>query len=107
MSCITSRDGHYRHKRPHRVDVTKLPGEPPVKVNKGPPAPVTEIDPTSSDHVVAMTQLKEKIASLTKQIQQKEAGLFSKDKQVCLFQLNACYFSYCRSQFVIDHRIEG
>jgi FAM76 protein len=62
--------------------VTKLQGEPPAKVVKGPPAPVTEIDPTSSDHVVAMTQLKEKIASLQKLIQQKDAGLFTKDKQV-------------------------
>lgn len=64
------------------MDVTKLPGEPPVKVTKGPPAPVREPDPNSSDHVVAMTQLKEQIASLQKQIIQKDQNLFAKDKQV-------------------------
>ncbi|CAB3364658.1 protein FAM76A [Cloeon dipterum] len=83
--------GHYKHKRPHRVDVTKMPGEPPVKVQKGPPTPITEIDPTSSDHVVAMTQLKEKIASMQKQLQQKDASLFSKDKQIT--ELKAKHFT--------------
>lgn len=41
-----------------------------------------ELDPNSSDHVVAMTQLKETIASLQKKVQQKDMELLSKDKLV-------------------------
>ncbi|XP_022119828.2 protein FAM76A isoform X3 [Pieris rapae] len=41
-----------------------------------------ELDPNSSDHVVAMTQLKETIASLQKKVQQKEMELLSKDKLI-------------------------
>lgn len=41
-----------------------------------------DLDPNSSDHMVAMTQLKEQIASLKKQISQKDAILLSKDKMV-------------------------
>lgn len=61
-------------------------GGPPVKVsrggggagnNRGDPH-----DPNSSDHVVAMTQLKEQIASLHKQLNQKDSQLLSKDKMV-------------------------
>uniref|UniRef100_A0A2A4ITJ4 Uncharacterized protein n=1 Tax=Heliothis virescens TaxID=7102 RepID=A0A2A4ITJ4_HELVI len=43
-----------------------------------------ELDPNSSDHVVAMTQLKETIASLQKKVQQKDNELLSKDKLVCI-----------------------
>lgn len=43
-----------------------------------------DLDPNSSDHMVAMTQLKEQIASLKKQIGQKDAQLLSKDKMVCI-----------------------
>ena len=39
-------------------------------------------DPNSSDHVVAVTQLKEKIANLQKQISIKESQLLAKDRQV-------------------------
>lgn len=42
-----------------------------------------ELDPNSSDHVVAMTQLKETIASLQKKVQQKDNELLTKDKLVC------------------------
>ncbi|CAG4914908.1 protein FAM76A isoform X3 [Colias croceus] len=41
-----------------------------------------ELDPNSSDHVVAMTQLKETIASLQKKVQQKDMELLSKDKLI-------------------------
>ncbi|XP_069358129.1 protein FAM76A isoform X4 [Maniola hyperantus] len=41
-----------------------------------------ELDPNSSDHVVAMTQLKETIASLQKRVQQKDMELLSKDKLI-------------------------
>ncbi|XP_067001074.1 protein FAM76A [Anabrus simplex] len=89
-------------KRPNRVDVTKLnqtaaaqdgtDGAPPVKVarvagnNRGDPH-----DPNSSDHVVAMTQLKEQIASLQKLVNQKDALLLSKDKMIT--ELKAKHFT--------------
>jgi hypothetical protein len=90
----------YRHKghnkRPHRVDVTKLSqpsgekdggeGGPPTKVSRGSAGAGNNRgdphDPNSSDHVVAMTQLKEQIASLQKQLNQKDSQLLSKDKMV-------------------------
>ncbi|GLH06960.1 hypothetical protein R5R35_007668 [Gryllus longicercus] len=94
---------HKSHsKRPHRVDVTKLSqtataqdgtdGTPPPKVaraagnNRGDPP-----DPNSSDHVVAMTQLKEQIASLQKLLNQKDAQLLSKDKMIT--ELKAKHFT--------------
>lgn len=40
------------------------------------------IDPNSSDHVVAMTQLKEQIASLQKRLVQKDRELLAKDKLI-------------------------
>ena len=46
------------------------------------------LDPNSSDHVVAMTQLKETIASLQKKISQKDKELLEKDKLV-----SACKFA--------------
>lgn len=45
---------------------------------------IGELDPNSSDHVVATTQLKETIASLQKKVQQKDNELLSKDKLVCI-----------------------
>lgn len=77
------------NKRPHRVDVTKIqPSDDngvPNKVsrnNAGPGLIRADLDPNSSDHVVAMTQLKEKIASLQKQLSLKDSQLLNKDKQV-------------------------
>lgn len=72
--------GH--NKRPNRVDVTKIaePEAPPPKATRG---NAGEVDPNSSDHVVAMTQLKETIASLNKKIIQKDALILAKEKQVC------------------------
>ncbi|RWS28766.1 protein FAM76A-like protein [Leptotrombidium deliense] len=40
------------------------------------------MDPSSSDHVVAVTQLKEKMANLQKQLQKKEQELLEKDKKI-------------------------
>jgi len=45
-------------------------------------------DPNSSDHVVAVTQLKEKIANLQKQISIKESQLLAKDRQVYDMYIN-------------------
>lgn len=82
--------GH--NKRPHRVDVTKLPPQSePVEANGPTPGKVARMvgghdphDPNSSDHVVAVTQLKEKIAHLQKQLSQKDSQLLTKDRQVCI-----------------------
>ncbi|KAJ2952123.1 hypothetical protein O0L34_g4398 [Tuta absoluta] len=41
-----------------------------------------ELDPNSSDHVVAMTQLKETIASLQKKVTQKDNELLAKDRLI-------------------------
>ncbi|RWS04510.1 Protein FAM76A-like protein [Dinothrombium tinctorium] len=40
------------------------------------------IDPSNSDHVVAVTQLKEKMANLQKQLQKKDQELLEKDKKI-------------------------
>ncbi|XP_072391410.1 protein FAM76A [Diabrotica undecimpunctata] len=75
------------NKRPNRPDVTKIPPPedvPPIKIarnNSGGPGR-GDLDPNSSDHVVAMTQLKEQIASLQKQLSQKNAELLNKDKTI-------------------------
>lgn len=53
--------------------------------NAGPGLMRTDLDPNSSDHVVAMTQLKEQIASLQKQLSVKDGQLLTKDKMVCVF----------------------
>jgi len=45
------------------------------------PAAIT-VDTNSSDHVVAITYLKERIASLEKRLNQKDKELLEKDKQV-------------------------
>ncbi|XP_003699198.1 protein FAM76A isoform X1 [Megachile rotundata] len=80
--------GH--NKRPHRVDVTKLPPQSESGDSNG-PTPVKAArmvgvhdphDPNSSDHVVAVTQLKEKIAHLQKQITIKDGQLLAKDRQI-------------------------
>lgn len=78
------------NKRPQRADVTKLPAPtteskevvdgPPPKVPR--PA-VSRVDPHDPEHVVAMTQLKEKIVSLNKQMVMKDQQLLTKDKMVC------------------------
>ena len=40
------------------------------------------VDPNSSDHVVAITELREQVATLQKQLSNKDQQLFSKEKQV-------------------------
>lgn len=87
------------NKRPHRVDVTKLPAidadnGPANKIsrpNTGPGLTRADLDPNSSDHVVAMTQLKEQIASLQKQLSQKDGQLLTKDKMIT--ELKAKHFT--------------
>lgn len=42
------------------------------------------VDPHSSDHVIAMTQLKETIATLQRKIKQKDGIILEKEKEVCV-----------------------
>ncbi|XP_033226043.1 protein FAM76A isoform X2 [Belonocnema kinseyi] len=79
--------GH--NKRPQRVDVTKLPPQSEPESNGPSPVKIARMvgvhdphDPNSSDHVVAVTQLKEKIANLQKQISIRDGQLLTKDKQI-------------------------
>lgn len=83
---------------------------PPPKLprnNAGPGMIRTDIDPNSSDHMVAMTQLKEQIASLQKQINQKDGQLLCKDKLVgietfvAVFILSYCWFYLIQYYFPI------
>lgn len=68
------------HKKQHRSDAPKqvLP-EIPEKIARSSGA---SIDPNSSDHVIAMTQMKEQIASLQKRLTQKDRELLGKDKHI-------------------------
>lgn len=74
-------------KRPQREDVTKLSisdGGTPSKQSR------TESrkddgktsNSAASDHLVAMTQLKEQIGNLQRQLAQKDKDLLAKDRQV-------------------------
>ena len=40
------------------------------------------VDPNSSDHIVAMTQIREQVATLQKQLNAKDQQLLAKEKQV-------------------------
>ena len=40
------------------------------------------VDPNSSDHVVAITELREQVATLQKQLTVKDNQLLAKEKQV-------------------------
>ena len=70
--------------------MTKLPPASDAVDSNGPsPAKVARLaaihdphDINISDHVVAVTSLKEKISSLQRQISQKDGQLLAKEKQV-------------------------
>ena len=70
--------------------MTKLPPQSDSNDSNGPtPVKAARIagvhdphDPNISDHVVAVTSLKEKIANLQKQITVKDGQLLAKEKQV-------------------------
>ncbi|XP_061377530.1 protein FAM76A isoform X1 [Danaus plexippus] len=70
------------HKDKRKSDMLKgINDEPMEKKSKLHPLQ-GELDPNSSDHVVAMTQLKETIASLQKKVQMKDNELLHKDKLI-------------------------
>nr|SVE80001.1 EOG090X02IW [Daphnia magna] len=81
---------HHNHhdKRPQRPDVTKVGlGD---REETGPPAKIFRpminrdamVDPNSSDHVVAITELREQVATLQKQLSVKDNQLLAKEKQI-------------------------
>ena len=66
----------------HRPELSKVNlSEIPEKISK---TANTGMIPSNSDHVVAITQLREQIATLQKKLQQKDAALLQKDKEVSL-----------------------
>ncbi|XP_041970601.1 protein FAM76A isoform X3 [Aricia agestis] len=90
---LSSVDKHkhrsHNHKDKRKSDMMKSmnsndhnDSQPLEKKSKLNPLQGELIDPNSSDHVVAMTQLKETIASLQKKVQQKDMELLSKDKLI-------------------------
>ncbi|XP_063607126.1 protein FAM76A-like [Penaeus indicus] len=92
------RHSHYnRHKlsghnkRPNRPDVTKMPQEePPAKVSRN-SGPVRD-DPGTADQLVLITQLRERIAHLEKQLSGKDSQLLAKEKQMT--ELKASQFTF-------------
>nr|CAG4647734.1 EOG090X02IW [Moina brachiata]SVE92896.1 EOG090X02IW [Moina brachiata] len=87
---------HHHNKRPQRPDVTKVgfgdkeePG-PPTKVFRPMINREALVDPNSSDHVVALTELREQVATLQKQLTGKDNQLLTKEKQIT--ELKAAQF---------------
>ncbi|KAF9413765.1 hypothetical protein HW555_008100 [Spodoptera exigua] len=90
---LPSRSGHKEKRKSDMMksmnsnDSSLNDSQPSEKKSKMNPLQVIfrsigELDPNSSDHVVAMTQLKETIASLQKKVQQKDNELLAKDKLI-------------------------
>lgn len=87
------------NKRPHRVDVTKLPPQSDSTDSNGPtPVKTARVsavhDPhdVNSDNVAQVTQLREKIANLQKQISVKDGQLLAKERQVILNFISFFFF---------------
>nr|CAG4636006.1 EOG090X02IW [Eubosmina coregoni]SVE69683.1 EOG090X02IW [Eubosmina coregoni] len=84
-----SHHNHHHSKRPQRPDVTKI-GLGSEREETGPPAKIFRpmvnrdalVDPNSSDHIVALTELREQIATLQKQLSAKDGQLLTKEKQI-------------------------
>lgn len=60
-----------------KINLSEIPEKIPKIVN-------SVMVPSNSDHVVAITQLREQIATLQKKLQQKDNQLLQKDKEVSL-----------------------
>nr|CAG4642364.1 EOG090X02IW [Evadne anonyx] len=87
-------NNHHHNKRPQRPDVTKVGlGD---REDMGPVPKVfrpminrdTLVDPNSSDHVVAITELREQVATLQKQLLSKDHQLLLKEKQMTELKAN-------------------
>jgi len=81
-------NNHHHNKRPQRPDVTKVGlGDredigPMPKVFRPMINRDALVDPNSSDHVVAITELREQVATLQKQLLSKDHQLLLKEKQM-------------------------
>lgn len=86
-----------------------LPDLPPEKVGRMAGNTGGIMDPNSSDHVVAMTQLKETIASLHKKINMKDKDLLEKDKMVSVgvVDCEVAVTGVPIFRLFVDHRVEG
>jgi ribonuclease BN (tRNA processing enzyme) len=78
-------------KRPQRVDVTKMNEEAPPPPKQPRQGSRSEDIAMGSDHLVAMTQLREQISNLHRQIAQKDKDLLAKDRQIT--ELRAANFT--------------
>lgn len=63
-------------------DKQALPDIPDKMARSGGGGAGNSVDQNSSEHVIAMTQLKEEIASLRKKLMQKDRELLAKDKHM-------------------------
>lgn len=63
----------------------QVPVEEEKKESKDvkPSKPLLFPDPTSSDHVVALTKLNDQVLSLQRQLAEKDKQLIAKDRQIC------------------------
>lgn len=73
-------NGRHSSSKKSRMDIKHLLPDVPEKVAKS--AHSKYVDPHSSDHVIAMTQLKETIATLQRKIKQKDSIILEKEKEV-------------------------
>ena len=64
-------------------DCATPPGPKKLCLEKSNGVEASLFDMSNTDHMVAMTQLKEQIESLRRQLLAKEQALLEKDKKVC------------------------
>lgn len=64
----------------HRHGMSNIPEKIAKTGNSG-------LIPNNSDHVVAITQLKEQIETLQKKLQQKDSIILAKDKEVSVLKI--------------------
>lgn len=83
------------NQKSQRTDASAQPNKQPTipeipekMVRTVAAANVVPVDQNSSEHVVAMTQLKEKIASLNKKLKEKDRELLGKDKLITELKSN-------------------
>lgn len=87
---IQKTDNDREHRKQQSMNMIDIP-DIPEKVARIPNSGIKIIDTNSSDHVIAMTELKETIASLQRKVGQKDRELLDKDKFVSY--INVIIFS--------------
>lgn len=92
MASSNNRSSGNSNSRPElsKVNLSEIPEKIP-KTDRG------VIVPSNSDHVVAITQLREQIATLQKKLQQKDGQLLQKDKEVSFLFISSltCHEPNC------------